>query len=64
MKFPSSAAHLGLSLALVLSVFAAERARLPRENLLVRHDAAAAVVPVRTTADWQQRRAEVVRGME
>lgn len=43
---------------------AAEPARLPRENLLLRRDASGATVPVRTTTDWQQRRAEIVRGME
>ena len=53
-----------LCVALTATVLAAEPARLPRENLLLRHDAAGAVDPVRTAADWQQRRAEVVRGME
>ncbi len=43
---------------------AAEPARLPRENLLLRHEASGATVAVRTTTDWQQRRAEIVRGME
>lgn len=43
---------------------AAEPARLPRENLLLRHDATGATLPVRTLAEWQQRRAEIVRGME
>ncbi len=46
---------------------AAEPARLPRENLLVRRDPASATgatLPVRKPADWQQRRAEIVRGME
>jgi dienelactone hydrolase len=44
--------------------FAAEPARLPRDQLLLRHDAAGAVVPVRTAAEWAQRRSEIVRGME
>lgn len=55
---------LGLSFVLVSSTLAAEPARLPRENLLVRHDSTGAAVPVRTTAEWQDRRAEIVRGME
>lgn len=63
MKLPLLA-RLSLLLALAPVAVAAEPARLPRENLLLRHDAAGAVVPVKTTADWQQRRAEVVRGME
>lgn len=51
-------------LAFSLSASAAEPARLPRENLLLRHDASGVTVPVRSPADWQQRRAEIVRGME
>jgi hypothetical protein len=39
-------------------------ARLPRDNLLAFHDDSGAVRPVATVADWQRRRAEVVRGME
>ena len=52
--------------ALALSTFAAaaEPTRLPRENLLVYRDATGATGPVRTTAEWPQRRAEIVRGME
>lgn len=41
-----------------------EPARLPRENLLVYRDPAGETAPVRTPADWQRRRAEIVRGME
>jgi dienelactone hydrolase len=37
--------------------------RLPRTNLLVFHDRTGAVVPVKSKADWQQRRAEILRGM-
>ncbi|MBL9187172.1 MAG: hypothetical protein JNK23_06825 [Opitutaceae bacterium] len=43
---------------------AAETGRLPRENLLLRRDAAGATVPATSVAEWQQRRAEIVRGME
>jgi len=37
--------------------------RLPRTNLLLFHDRSGAVRTVRSKADWQQRRAEIVRGM-
>jgi hypothetical protein len=37
--------------------------RLPRTNLLVFHDRTGAVLPVKSEADWQQRRAEILRGM-
>jgi pimeloyl-ACP methyl ester carboxylesterase len=37
--------------------------RLPRTNLLVFHDRTGAVVPVKSKADWQQRRAEILHGM-
>ena len=37
--------------------------RLPRTNLLVFHDRTGAVQPVRSKAHWQQRRAEIIRGM-
>jgi dienelactone hydrolase len=37
--------------------------RLPRTNLLVFHDRTGAVVPVKSKSDWQQRRAEILRGM-
>jgi dienelactone hydrolase len=37
--------------------------RLPRTNLLVFHDRTGAIVPVKSKADWQKRRAEIVRGM-
>jgi dienelactone hydrolase len=47
-----------------LAVFAAAPTRLPRENLLLRHDGTGAVVAVKTVADWADRRAEIVRGME
>ena len=63
---PLAPLALGVLATLALSTFAlaAEPARLPRENLLLRRDASGATVPVRTTAEWPQRRAEIVRGME
>ena len=38
--------------------------RLPSTNLLVFHNRTGAVVPVKSKANWQQRRAEILRGME
>jgi hypothetical protein len=38
--------------------------RLPRENMLVYHDDAGAVQPVRNVDDWQKRRQEILRGMQ
>jgi predicted dienelactone hydrolase len=38
--------------------------RLPREDLLLWRNEANVILPVHTVADWQRRRAEVVRGME
>ncbi len=38
--------------------------RLPRDNLLVYHDSSGEAVPVTTANDWQQRRAEIIRGAE
>jgi hypothetical protein len=43
---------------------AADSPRLPRENLLVYRDEKGETQPVRTTAEWLKRRAEIVRGME
>lgn len=45
-----------------IAPFAAER--LDRENLLQFHAAPDRVAPVKTAADWQKRRAEIVAGME
>lgn len=51
--------------SLLLSAVAAEQQeRLPRENLLLYHDSKGEVRPVKTTRDWEKRRAEIVRGME
>ena len=38
--------------------------RLPRTNLLLYHDARGGIDTVRSVADWQKRRAEIVRGAE
>ncbi len=38
--------------------------RLPRDQLLLARDARGEVTSVRSTEDWQRRRADIVRGME
>ena len=56
--------------ALPLMIHAAENLppvglpRLERTNLLIYRDVTGSVRPVKSAADWQHRRAEVVRGME
>ena len=40
------------------------RGRLPRTNLMVFHNRTGAVAPVKSKKDWQERRKEIVRGME
>lgn len=57
----SAAAAALLCLGLASSVGAADR--LPRENLLLYRNGAS-TAPVRSTADWSKRRAEIVAGME
>ncbi len=58
-----------LTVFLVTAAFAGDAlpktlARLPRENLLLWRDEANVTHPVQTTADWQKRRAEILRGMQ
>lgn len=50
----------------MLSTLGAEPAqsRLPRDNLLVYRGANNASLPVKTADDWQQRRAEILQGMQ
>lgn len=43
---------------------AAEPPRLPRDKLLEYRDEAGTVKPVQTIAEWQHRRAEILRGMQ
>ncbi|MFT5466061.1 MAG: hypothetical protein ACI8UO_001159 [Verrucomicrobiales bacterium] len=52
-----------LTLIFGLSVASAQE-RLDRDNLLQFHDADGKVQPVKSFADWEKRRAEIVRGME
>ena len=56
--------RLPLLLALLTGLVATAAERLPRDNLLVYRGAGDRVTPVRTTADWQARRAETLRGMQ
>ncbi len=51
-----------LFLASVLTTFAADR--LPRTDLLQFHDASGKVVNGKTIADWKNRRAEILKGMQ
>lgn len=48
----------------VVHVSAVFAQRLPRENLLLYRDATGQTRPVMSIDDWQQRRSEVVRGMQ
>lgn len=57
MKAPFS-----ILLLYAATVLAAER--LPRTDLTVYRDAKGCVQPVRSVADWQKRRAEILRGMQ
>src|SRR5947207_10177021 len=52
-----------LLFVLATSTFSAEP-RLPRDNLLVYRGEKSEQVPVKTTADWQKRRQEILRGMQ
>jgi len=47
-----------------LQLHAVEPLRLPKDNLLLFHDQAGHSQAVKSVADWEQRRAEIVRGME
>lgn len=49
---------------LVTGAHGQDEVRLPREELLLWRDASGQVQPVRSVADWEQRRQEIVRGME
>ncbi|MBN2473296.1 MAG: alpha/beta hydrolase [Pirellulales bacterium] len=55
---------LGAGIALGCTAAAEGPARLDRYKLLRYRDAGGEVRPVKTPADWQQRRAEIVRGMQ
>ena len=63
MRFPFPQLVLA-AFALSSFAIAVESPRLPRDQLLLVRDASGASAPVRTPADWQQRRAEIVRSME
>lgn len=55
----------GFIISVIFTVAVAAGAeRLPRENLLLFRDAANRVAPARTAAEWSQRRAEVLAGMQ
>src|SRR5262245_41085831 len=56
----------GLALAaLVMAILTGHAAeRLPRTNLLCYANADGSIVAVKTTADWQKRRVQILAGME
>src|SRR5687767_6046606 len=56
--------YLAAFLALVLTAQMHGADRLDRENLLTFRDAAGQIATVKTTADWQKRRAEILAGMQ
>lgn len=59
--------HILIAAAITLGGFLAaaeEPVRLDRNDLLQYHDASGKVQPVTTPAAWQQRRAEILRGMQ
>jgi dienelactone hydrolase len=58
---PALAALLALPVVAAADLIAP---RLPRDNLLLYRGADGKPAPVKTVADWEKRRAEVVRGME
>jgi dienelactone hydrolase len=49
---------------LVAQTSAENPTRLPRTNLLVYHDADGKILQVKSKADWQKRREEILRGMQ
>lgn len=49
---------------LCLAAFACAAERLPRTNLLCYAHSDGSIAPVKTTADWQKRRAQILAGME
>lgn len=54
---------LPVFLAFVAGAWADPPARLPRDKLLLYRGAEGNPLPVKTRADWEKRRAEIVRGM-
>jgi hypothetical protein len=57
-------ARLLFGLALFSAAFCSAAERLQREQLLLFRTASGDVAPVKTTADWQKRRAEILAGMQ
>lgn len=53
-----------LAFTTLLADAPSKSARLPRENLLVYSDQTGATVPVKTVADWQKRREQILAGAQ
>jgi hypothetical protein len=54
----------GFSIATTNDSVAQASSRLPRTNLLVYHGRNGEVLPVKSQANWQMRRAEILRGFQ
>ena len=63
-RFVSWLVFLLLLLASARAESADSFPRPPRTNLLVFHNRSGEVLPVKSKADWQKRRAEILKGME
>lgn len=64
LRFLTSLIGLGTSSEIYAESLAPNAARLPRDNLLLYRGKDGAALPVQTLADWEQRRAEIIRGAE
>ncbi len=64
MSFFTRILAVGLLIGLAPQLLAADPPRLPHDNLLLYHDKDGKSQPVKSVADWEKRRAEIVRGME
>ncbi len=61
---PMLATFHGLASVAVAAGESLPSTRLPRTNLMMFRSASGAVAPVKTIADWQRRRAEILEGMQ
>src|SRR5689334_1783220 len=65
VRGPSRMSRLIAALTLALAATSTTHAeRLDRNNLLAFHNDRQEVAPVRSIADWQRRRAEIIAGMQ
>jgi dienelactone hydrolase len=64
MLYVTRALAAGVLLLVAPQLLAASSPRLPRDELLLYRDEAGRTRDVKTIADWERRRGEIVRGME